>query len=250
MCTLTWSLGSEHYAVFFNRDERKQRQVAIPPRFFPEKQSIMPIDPDGKGTWIAVNQFGYSFALLNNYQADERFLKEHEDEGPYESRGGIITELIPCQSYPEIKGFIEQIVLHRYRPFVLAIFSPELIFAHQPQVVIVFWDGEQTRISQQQPPIISSAVQFESALENRTRQFQQIVGETEDISAAHSEFHRSHHPEPGPLSVCMHRNRAHTVSYSHIHVGRQVRFNYQNGSPCQNLPTISLDMDNLNSDYF
>jgi hypothetical protein len=47
-------------------------------------------------------------------------------------------------------------------------------------------------------------------------------------------LHRSHQPERGPLSICMHRNEAVTVSFSLITVsGGQVLFRYVAGSPCE-----------------
>ena len=52
MCTLTWwreSAGS--YEVYFNRDERKTRAMAEPPRLR-EREGVSflaPIDPDGGG---------------------------------------------------------------------------------------------------------------------------------------------------------------------------------------------------------
>jgi hypothetical protein len=47
-------------------------------------------------------------------------------------------------------------------------------------------------------------------------------------------FHRSHAPERGVWSPCMHREEAATVSASHVSVGPdEVRFRYAPGPPCR-----------------
>jgi phosphate starvation-inducible protein PhoH len=47
-------------------------------------------------------------------------------------------------------------------------------------------------------------------------------------------LHRSHLPERGELSICMHRREAHTVSLSHVRVNDDdVSIDYFAGSPCE-----------------
>lgn len=69
MCTVTWLIDAEGYTVFFNRDELKTRSHARPPTI--RKQNgvnfIAPLDLDGGGTWIGVNEFGVTCSVLNNY---------------------------------------------------------------------------------------------------------------------------------------------------------------------------------------
>ncbi|GAA6173401.1 hypothetical protein NBRC116592_30710 [Colwellia sp. KU-HH00111] len=69
MCTLAYLLHENGYEIFFNRDEQRARSPAILPAFYSSINAIFPVDPQGKGTWIAVNQQGLTLALLNNYQA-------------------------------------------------------------------------------------------------------------------------------------------------------------------------------------
>ena len=57
MCTLTWwrdGSGSGTYEVFFNRDEKKTRSVAEPPKIISDYglEFVAPIDPDGGGTHV------------------------------------------------------------------------------------------------------------------------------------------------------------------------------------------------------
>jgi len=49
-------------------------------------------------------------------------------------------------------------------------------------------------------------------------------------------LHRSHAPETGPFSTCMHRADATTVSYTEISISpREAVMRYHAGAPCQNL---------------
>ena len=69
MCTLTYLLNDFGDELFFNRDEQRSRLPTIPPKFNQTRNAIYPVDPQGEGTWLAVNQQGLTLALLNYYQA-------------------------------------------------------------------------------------------------------------------------------------------------------------------------------------
>ena len=58
--------------------------------------------------------------------------------------------------------------------------------------------------------------------------------------------HRSHQPERGPYSTCMHRADAATVSYTEITVSRQMAaMRYTPGPPCctASMPALRLQLD-------
>lgn len=70
MCTVSWDTSSTADLLWFNRDEQRSRSVAEPPRQhnLPEGLSVLsPVDPDGGGTWIGVNECGLIVCLLNAY---------------------------------------------------------------------------------------------------------------------------------------------------------------------------------------
>ena len=69
MCTLTNLLNDIGYELFCNRDKQRSRLPAIPPKFNQARNAIYPVDPQGEGTWLAVNQQGLTLVLLNYYQA-------------------------------------------------------------------------------------------------------------------------------------------------------------------------------------
>ena len=97
MCTLTYLLNERGYELFFNRDEQRSRLLAEPPKLNKVNKShgaIYPIDPQGGGTWIAVNEQGLSLALLNNYQAP---LSNNDNHNKSISRGQLILSLLQIQ---------------------------------------------------------------------------------------------------------------------------------------------------------
>lgn len=88
MCSVTWSLSDTGYQVFFNRDEQRSRALALPPAIY-DRQGVavmMPLDPQGQGSWISLNQFGLSLCLLNNYQG-------RVPDGTLISRGLLLKSL-------------------------------------------------------------------------------------------------------------------------------------------------------------
>lgn len=93
MCSVTWSLSDTGYQVFFNRDEQRSRALALPPAIY-DRQGVavmMPLDPQGQGSWISLNQFGLSLCLLNNYQG-------RVPDGTLISRGLLLKSLAGSSS--------------------------------------------------------------------------------------------------------------------------------------------------------
>ena len=226
MCTLTWLTNDHGYEVFFNRDEQRNRAPAIPPLLDNESDSIMPIDPQGKGTWIAVNSSGITLCLLNNYQAAKKMIKTDQT-----SRGLLIPSLIKNKSYSEILRHLHDINLGNYMPFMLCIF-PENLNNDNKKIHFYQWDGNRLTKEQNDQPITSSAVSLKEVEKSRTNLFMASVGDQSD-SEKHLIYHASHKPEKGKYSVCMHRQDAHTQSLSHITVGHDIEFRYHGESPCQ-----------------
>jgi len=63
-----------------------------------------------------------------------------------------------------------------------------------------------------------------------------------------SELHRSHKPERGAFSICVHRADARTVSYTEISVSNErVSMNYVDGSPCESTIVSRLEIPRYTS---
>ena len=125
MCTLTWSIQNDgSYCVLFNRDELLSRLPGSAPAYAESESGVgylSPIDGDAGGTWIAANELGLTFCLLNNYLIGER------PEIEYRSRGEVIRRLVACREVTEVKKALRAIELKRYKGFDLVVFSPNPI---------------------------------------------------------------------------------------------------------------------------
>ena len=89
MCTVTFLPMGDGLRVMANRDERHTRPSAHPPSIARAggALALMPIDPQGGGTWIAGTSAGLVFALLN---------AAGESRAVAPSRGRLILELVDC----------------------------------------------------------------------------------------------------------------------------------------------------------
>ena len=229
MCTLSWIPLPDGYALAMNRDERRTRAPALPPG--PVNAggvpSLMPVDGDAGGTWISVNDRGHSLALLNRW--DE---SPHDTGTPVVSRGLLVRDLAGLPDATSVGIALAGLALARYRPFTLASVTP----GGHP--ALFEWNGlELSHHSVSEPGLVRTSSGSDQAGVERSRGtlFQAAregpAGLTEGVLTA---LHRSHLPQRGPLSICMHRDEAVTVSFSLITVsGGQVLFRYVAGSPCE-----------------
>lgn len=244
MCTLSWRLDGQTLDVFFNRDEQKSRVCARPAHFWPDYKAIFPVDPQGGGTWLTVTTEGWVFALLNNYQASESL----SSEASLLSRGLVITMLLQeLQTFPTvgmqsiakntrysstaIEHCLNNLPLHSFRPFILVCLS-----ASTPAEAFD-WDGRALTIFNPTSPVVSSAVELPITQALR----RDAYPGNEATVRQFINYHTSHEPVPSAFSVCMHREDAHTVSFSHLQVNQhEIHFHYYAGSPCQSTLRTSL----------
>lgn len=70
---------------------------------------MMPLDPQGQGSWISLNQFGLSLCLLNNYQG-------RVPDGTLISRGLLLKSLAGSSSIEQITLAFEKLALSRFAP--------------------------------------------------------------------------------------------------------------------------------------
>ena len=277
MCTVSWLLANDGYQVFFNRDEQKGRALALSPKYFNDLgvKYLMPVDPVGGGSWIAINQAGLAICLLNYYQS-------HSKVRELISRGLLVKSLISYTTLPKLRHALKKMMLSRYASFTLLVF-PSHLNATTGSVYAVRWDGNSLDTITAKSPMVSSSVALAEVSHYRqdhhhsvllqqqvifsgdgcndacivhrdddrtddrdADRHYQITSTAEDIialtnqkllegknSLALTRFHASHEPSPSYLSVCMHRDDAHTVSFTHLIAGpKQLVMNYVSGCPC------------------
>ncbi len=234
MCTISWLLNNNGYEVFFNRDEQHSRPKAEAPSLHRDINVIMPIDPQGKGSWTGSNLQGDTVCLLNNYQAQANM----DPQRIYTSRGQLIPEVLQLANLSSIENLLHSLNLDNFMPFILCVFPADLT-ATNNSPSIYQWDGYQLSRETAEQPIISSSVKIVEVTKSRKTLFDNIM-QSGDNRQNHLKYHLSHLPEKGYLSVCMHRDDAQTQSLSHILINDQIHFHYLDGALCENSEWIEL----------
>lgn len=217
MCTLTYRLTETGYELFFNRDEQRSRAKAYLPKLNADLHAIYPLDPIGKGTWLAVHQSGLSLALLNYYQVEKKLAGGH-----FISRGELILRLLKNPN--SVIETLKSMDLQHYQPFQLCLFPADLR-RNDNKLSCFQWDSFMLTEQQQTLPITSSGVDYAQVYQARKKQFTQLVSLNEPTTKQLLAFHQSQKKE-GKLSVKMCREDAKTVSFSHLCIDDEITFNY------------------------
>jgi len=225
MCTLSFIPSSDGYVVAMNRDELLSRGVADPPSFrsCEGKGVIHPQDVSG-GTWIAVNEEGTTWALLN-WNLGATSMKER-------SRGEVVLKVASI-SVPELAdarisaGSLQGIA--PFRLFGISFFTREVREWRWSGMDVQRWSHPWERSHW-----FSSGRSDELASRDRGQVFQASAREPDSGTLAWlRRIHASHLPRRGAFSVCVHRSDAATVSYTEIEVSPgSVSMVYRAGSPC------------------
>jgi uncharacterized protein with NRDE domain len=132
------------------RDEHPDRGIAKLPVLShsnPNKY-ISPIDPQGGGTWVGINNAGSAIVLLNG-----GFINHEKKEHYKRSRGQIVTELLSVNHPVKLWNEID---LENIEPFTLIVWSGSTLM----QMV---WDGEkkyQTQLDATKAQIWSSSTLY------------------------------------------------------------------------------------------
>lgn len=236
MCTVTWARDGGEYELFCNRDEKLTRLAEVPPRVLHRNgvQYLAPADGDSGGTWIAVNEFGLAFCLLNGYSAAALRMRNET-----RSRGELIPGLADASGAFEAMGRIRRTSLSAFAPFTLVVLEPGF-----PATLLV-WDGLQTLLipnGDAHLPLTSSSHDPAGVHEYRREEFLRLRRQTGRLHPRMlARFHASHRGSPDAYSTCMHRADAGTVSFTHVKVaGTSVQLQYTPSSPCQPAPGTML----------
>lgn len=233
MCTVSWLRHAGGYELFFNRDERHTRKPATPPVIQEARgvRFIAPLDGDHGGTWLAVNESGVSLCLLNRYEGAPSLPDEVKTEDDYRSRGLLLMSLMDSLTVAHAHARLSREDLSRYRPFTLAVLSP-----NEPALLVHWTGGQKTFDGAGDPsmPLTSSSYRGAEVTAARKSLFRRMAEESGAVTPSLlRDFHSSHEPARGVYSVCMHREDAATVSFSHVKVGDEtIRFSYQPAPPC------------------
>jgi len=227
MCTVTFIARRNGYALGMNRDERLMRVPGLPPRLrrINGRRALFPSEPNG-GTWIGVNDAGATFALINWYAVAAR-IRENPS-----SRGQVVKWSLPADSPNAVERIFDGLPLSRTNPFRLI-----GVFLAERHVVEWRWDLqllERRAHSWSTNTWISSGFDEPGAQQARSKAFRKAMCQPTVSSLDWlRRLHRSHVPERGPYSHCMHRLDAASVSYTEVAVTRRTAtMRYMAGPPC------------------
>jgi len=219
MCTVTVVPHETGIRMMCNRDERRTRPPAIPPRVqaLGGRLAAFPVDPRGGGTWIGVNDAGIAVSLLNHYSVVHS-VSTH----PTRSRGLIVRELLRCGCLSQaldVAGRLDVSVFEMFR----------LVIVHGFSVGIATHDGARMMTCRQIPldtPLLftSSSLRDARVEAARRRLFQRIlVQRRTGWLDGQARFHRHQWPSTPEMSVRMEREDALTVSRTVVDVTRTGR---------------------------
>ena len=228
MCTVSFIARQRGYLLAMNRDESLTRVAGLPPKIFSRdgRKTICPSEPGG-GTWIALNEAGVTFALINWYS-----ITACVKTNPV-SRGVVVNSVSAQVSATTAAEILAELPLKKINPF-------RLVGVFPATQEIVEWRWDLKKLSRQKHPWqsqqwISSGFDEPTAQRVRSATFrralpQRSVGSLDWLRR----LHRSHLPACGPFSICMHRADAATVSCTEVAVSsRTVRMNYHAAAPCK-----------------
>jgi len=215
VCTLSWTTRPGGYWLLFNRDERRTRAPARPPELaaLHGVSYLAPTDGDFGGTWIGVNHWGLTVALLNRYED-----APVDPSGGAVSRGLLLRSLLDAPSAVALVARLESGAgdgLRDYRAFTVVTTD------RGGSIQLADWNGQTLEASRGAPGMVrtSSGRDQRAAERVRSEVLANIVGAKGEITIERlREFHASHLPERGPFSVCMHREEAETQSFTEIDV--------------------------------
>ena len=239
MCTVSFLARRRGYALAMNRDEKLTRAIGLPPsrKSLNGITVVSPSEPGG-GTWIALNDSGVAFTIINWYS-----IRAQVKSNPV-SRGQVVNAVSTAFTPDFAAATLAQLPLRQINPFRLIGIFPAMC-----EIIECRWDLK--KLSRKDHPWrvrqwISSGFDERAAQRIRHETFRHALKQK---SAGTLDWlrrlHRSHAPESGPFATCMHRADAATVSYSEVVVASHLAtMRHTIFAPCQGsaVPAQSLNL--------
>jgi hypothetical protein len=220
MCTVTVVRVGDLLRVVSNRDEMRSRPPAHAPRIVRAgaQHALMPHDPQGGGTWIAVNSSGLVFVLLNLYDEPA---SGRSASSP--SRGLIIPSLVDCESLSEIAKRVDVLGEPGFAPCRLIVADDRA----QLEIAIRRDSIRATGDRRDRALMFASSDLGDVVVDGPRRiLFEQMM--TGDLVTQQDAFHAHRWRDRPAVSVHMSRPYACTVSTTTVEVTRRaVRMVYQ-----------------------
>jgi len=226
---VTWLREEAGFTLLFSRDELTTRAPALGPVVHDRRGLgvLAPIDPEGGGTWLAVNQAGLALGLVNG-------APPRDGTRAYRSRGLLVLELSDSRSAPDLARRLRSADLTPFRPFTLLALDPRdpTRIAHWNGTSLDLHDGEGEAI------LCSAPHEHEELDPARAAALRELAART---PADLARFHESHAAPPGSRPPCLHGERSSTVSLTTLCVTAfTITLHYRPGPPCLHAPEEHL----------
>jgi transport and Golgi organization protein 2 len=240
MCTLTVVTDNDEYIMAMNRDEKIARGAGLSPEMheFDVTRAIYPGDGNG-GTWLATNEYGITFALLNWNDIALR----HRAFEKTRSRGRVIPALIDSRSLSDLHEVFGASNFAGMLPFRLV-----AVFPFEQELWEWRWDTAELEClvhEWESRHWFSSSLSDEQAERMRGAACRMARHESDAGSVRWlRRLQASHAGGPGPFSLCVHREDVRTLSYTEVMVSSgSVRMCHFLGSPCTMNPAGSTEIE-------
>jgi len=221
VCTATVVPLEDGFRLAFNRDERRTRPIALPPAIHQigRNVAVFPLDLDGGGTWIGVNDWGLAAAVLN------RTIEAGGSPTRPRSRGLIVPAVLEAQSLDRALSIAGTLSVSQFNLF-------RLLLAQNARMAVLTSDGGDLSVDEfelTQPRMLTSSSLGDAVVEGpRRRLFTELF--SADASAwekAQAIFHLHRWPERPEVSVLMSRADAKTMSQSFLTISsKSLHFKY------------------------
>ena len=240
MCTVTVVTGDDTYVMAMNRDEKIARGAGLPPqiREFDGTKAFYPGDGDG-GTWLAANEYGIAFALLNSNDIVPCSTAAVRKR----SRGRVIPALIDSRSLADLHDVFGVSNFKGMMPFRLI-----GVFPSEQEIWEWRWDSARLDCrahAWEARHWFSSSLSDERAeglrgAVCRSACYRLHAGSVRWLRRLHA----SH--VGGPFSLCVHREDVKTLSYTEVMVkSGSVSMCHFRGSPCamNSLDSVEIEVE-------
>jgi len=216
MCTLSIIAPAPGtFVLAFNRDERPHRGERAPAIATGVRRVAMPSEIQSGGSWIAANDAGLAFALLNR---NEPGVPDGGSDGP--SRAEIVPHVAHAADLDEARRLLGEVVGRIHRGYRLVVTDGQRVLE-----AVGGSGAAEFRIEPLVRPFMRASSGLGDALVSgpRAELFESTVARLAPplLEGAQRAFHMHRWNDRRELSVLMDRREARTVSHTTIRVGTQ-----------------------------
>jgi hypothetical protein len=182
----------------------------------------MPVDPQGGGTWVAANDAGLAFALLNVTRGQPGI--PPQTPSSRNSRGNVVRLVAGAASLDDVRAAVESIDASEYLPFRLLAWHEDALLE-----VVSTDSGLSIAHGRLYAPMLRTSSSLGDASVTGLRQalFERLLGEAL-TKASQDAFHCHSWRDRPDVSVFMSRADARTVSITTVEVYRdRIDMTYQ-----------------------